>query len=60
MVILISAHRPCEGAVNQMPIWIGRKKVTLKKCNAKNSRTLRMLGELFNKKDTIPKGFAGA
>jgi hypothetical protein len=29
--------------------------VTLKKCNAKNSRTLRMLGELFNKKDTIPK-----
>jgi hypothetical protein len=21
---------------------------------------LRMLGELFNKKDTIPKGFAGA
>jgi hypothetical protein len=43
-----------------MPIWIGRKKVSLKKCNAKNSRTLRMLGELFNKKDTIPKGFAGA
>jgi hypothetical protein len=60
MVMIISAHRPCEGAVNQMPIWIGRKKVSLKKCNAKISRTLRMLGELFNKKDTIPKGFAGA